>query len=259
MDMNIRMKQVTFAVLAAFACACVWAADDKMELKSETDQVSYAIGHQIGEDFKGQHMELNGAALVQGIADAQKGEAPLMSEKTMRATLIEVKRKIVAQERMGMPEIDRAPEAKHPAQDAAPKPLPHAKRMSAQGSESAQVFFARNAQQEGIVTLPSGVQYKVIKEGSGRQPKGKDKVELVYRGSMVNGNEFGNTDRNGKPEAMRFSLDALVPGLRDAVSHMKEGAEWKVFVPPQLGFDASTPLYRKITVFDIRLASVVSD
>ncbi len=109
------------------------------------------------------------------------------------------------------------------------------------------------------MTLPSGVQYKVIKEGTGRQPKGKDKVELVYRGSMANGNEFGNTDRNGKPEAMRFSLDALVPGLRDAVSHMKEGAEWKVFVPPQLGFDASTPLYRKITVFDIRLASVVSD
>jgi FKBP-type peptidyl-prolyl cis-trans isomerase FklB len=249
-------------VLATFVYGYASAADDRVELKSEIDQVSYAIGHQIGEDFKGQQMELNGAAVVQGIADAQKAAAPLMSEEAMRTTLIELKHKIVARERAAMPEVDKPVEAgSHPHSSAVDtaKPMPQAKRMAAQGNAGAQAFFEENAKKEGIVTLPSGVQYKVLKEGSGKQPMGKDKVELVYRASTANGNEFGSTDRNGKPEAVRFSLEALVPGLRDAVSHMKEGAEWKVFVPPQLGFDASTPLYRKITVFDIRLASVVSD
>lgn len=259
--MNTRTK-VVVAVLATLVYGYASAADDRMELKSEIDQVSYAIGHQIGEDFKGQQMELNGNAVVQGIADAQKDTAPLMSEEAMRNTLIELKRKIVAKERAAMPEVDKPADAGshlHSGAQDTPNAMPHARRMSAQGNGAAQAFFDENAKQEGIVTLPSGVQYKVIKEGSGRQPTGKDKVELIYRGTTANGNEFGNTDRHGKPEAVRFALGALVPGLRDAVSHMKEGAEWKVFVPPQLGFDASTPLYRKVTVFDVRLASVVSE
>ncbi len=96
----------------------------------------------------------------------------------------------------------------------------------------------------------------MLKDGTGKQPQETDKVALIYRGSFINGNEFGNTDQEGKPVPKTFPLTSLVPGMREAISHMNEGAKWQVFVPPQLGFDASTPLYRKVTVFDVELVAV---
>lgn len=283
--MNTTIKPLAAAALAMCMYAGTGSASDTMELKSDTAKTSYALGYQIGGDMKRQQVDIDSVAVVQGIVDARKGDTPRMSEETMRNTLMELKRKIVAQERAeAKVEIDQAAEAAkksatpehHGAQDAptakdAPATAPAvkdasvakdtpaaqavAKRMSPQGEEIAKEFFANNAKKEGIVTLPSGVQYKVLQEGSGKQPKDGDKVSMTYRGTLANGTEFGNSNA----AARTFPLNALVPGLREAVSRMKEGAEWQVFIPPQLGFDARTPLFRKITVFDIKLASVKSE
>ena len=256
-------KLVRHLALAAGVCisAAAWAANDELALKSDTDRESYAIGYQIGGDFKRQKMELNAAAVARGINDVRNGEAPLMTEQAMHATLVELKRKVTAQERAAPLQIEKGEGAAAlPSAHAAPKPAApagaHARRAAAKPTPVATEFMKKNAQRVGIVTLASGLQYKVIKEGSGKQPKAADQVALIYRGSLVNGNEFGNTDKDGKPVPKLFSVSSLVPGMREAVSHMKEGAQWQVFVPPQLGFDASTPLYRKITVFDVQLVAV---
>ncbi|HEY5911510.1 MAG TPA: FKBP-type peptidyl-prolyl cis-trans isomerase N-terminal domain-containing protein, partial [Verrucomicrobiae bacterium] len=98
MKSSILQQSIALA-LGACVSAGVWAADNGMELKSETDKASYALGYQIGGDFRRQKMDLNEAAVVRGIADARAGTASQMSEESMRATLIELKRKVVAQER----------------------------------------------------------------------------------------------------------------------------------------------------------------
>lgn len=253
--MNKPYLQQTFA-LATAAClsASVLAADSGTALKTETDKTSYALGYQIGGDFRDQKMELNEAAVVRGISDARTHAKPLMSVEAMHDTLVDLKRKVVERERAAMPEI--AKDKAEGADESSAAPAAHARRPSARPTEGAREFFEKNAQQKSVVSLPSGLQYRVLRPGSGKQPGADDKVALIYRGMLVNGSEFGNTDRDGKPTPQVLSLAALVPGMREAVSHMNEGAKWQVFVPPQLGFDASTPLYRKITVFDVELVAV---
>jgi FKBP-type peptidyl-prolyl cis-trans isomerase FklB len=259
--MNTILRQAIAATLGMCVCAGAGAAGEQMELKSDTDKASYALGYQIGGDFKRQKMDLHAPAVVRGIADAQSGAAPLMNETDMRNILIEVKRRVVEQERSAAPEVLEKTPGKGASQPDAkdqspPAAQPHAKRAAAKPTEDSKAFFDKNAKREGVVTLPSGLQYKVLKEGAGRNPQAADKVTLIYRGTLANGNEFADTRQDGKAAPRTYALKSLVPGLREAVSHMKEGAQWQVFVPPQLGFDASTPLYRKITVFDIQLVAV---
>lgn len=260
MKKSILQQAIAFALSAGISAA-VWAAGSDMDLKTDTDKQSYALGYQIGSDFQRQQMDLNDAAMLRGIADARSGGSALMSEESMRSTLIELKHKVTEQGRTMSPQersvqpqnVKRA--AIMDVQDAGTR-APHARRSSAKTTEGAREFLEKNAQQEGMVTLPSGVQYRVLKEGGGKQPQQADTVSLIYRGTLINGSEFGNTDQEGKPAPKVFPLASLVPGMREAISHMNEGAKWRVFVPPQFGFDASTPLYRKITVFDIELVAV---
>lgn len=260
--MNTNLRQPLALAMAACFSVSAWAAGGGIELKSETDMTSYALGYQIGGDLQRQKIDLNEAAVVRGIADARAGAAPLMPEQSMRTTLIELKRKVVAQERAALPQIDKSTDATAPVTQAVLKYAAtatapaHARRAAARTTAGAKAFLEKNAQRQDVMTLPSGLQYRVLKDGTGKQPQATDKVALIYRGSLVNGNEFGNTDQDGKPAPKSFPVASLVPGMREAVSHMKEGAQWQVFVPPQLGFNASTPLYRKVTVFDVQLVAV---
>lgn len=257
--MNKNFRRSVVLALGMCVSVCAWAAGDGVKLESETDMTSYALGYQIGGDFQRQKIDLNAAAVLRGIDDARSGGATLMTEQAMRDTLIALKRKVMAQERAAMPQVEKnkddaaAPAAQEPSKNAAPS---HARRAAARANVGTAEFLKKNAQKEGVTTLPSGLQYRVLKDGTGKQPQATDKVALVYRGSFANGNEFGNTDQDGKPVPKTFPMDALVPGIREAVSHMKEGAQWQVFVPPELGFSASTPLYRKVTVFDVKLVAI---
>ncbi len=253
---NAYVRQSLALAVAACFSATAWATGNEMQLKSDTDKASYALGFQIGGDFRRQKMDLNEAAVMRGIADARKGASSLMTEEAMHATLVELKRKVVAQERAAMPQVVKGSANVTGAAENTTQTQPHARRLAATTTEGAREFMEKNAKQKGIVTLPSGVQYRVLKEGAGKQAKEEDKVALIYRGTLINGKEFGNTDQDGKPVPKTFPVASLVPGMREAISHMKEGAKWQVFVPPQLGFDASTPLYRKVTIVDVELVAI---
>ena len=96
------------------------------------------------------------------------------------------------------------------------------------------VFLAEKEKEEGVTTLPSGLQYKVIKEGSGKTPESSDTVTVHYRGTLIDGTEFDSSYRRGKPAT--FRVEGVIPGWTEALQLMKEGAEWQIFIPPELGY-----------------------
>jgi len=150
-------------------------AADKPEVKGESDRISYSVGFQVGGDFKRQGVDLNPDLLVKGIKDAMSGSNPLMTEQEMRKTLVDLKKRIVTAQR-------------EEQKKAAEKNLTEGKK-----------FLEANAKKEGVKTLPSGLQYKVMKKGSGASPKKTDTVTVNYKGTLIDGTEFDSSYKRGKP------------------------------------------------------------
>ena len=118
-------------------------------------------------------------------------------------------------------------------------------------------YAALNARREGVVTLPSGVQYEVLKSGNGEQPQAVDAVLISYQASLTNGTVFDTTYDDGEPLLMPLE-DIVVPGLKEALLLMKEGAKWQVVIPPSMGFGRSgnNMLRRRDLIYDIELISI---
>jgi FKBP-type peptidyl-prolyl cis-trans isomerase FklB len=216
-------------------CLCflpaVTLAGGLTELKDDTDRISYSVGYQVGGDFKRQGLRINREALVKGIEDALAGTAtPLMSPEAMRTTLIDLKKRVVNEQ-------DRQRAAS-------------AERYRGEGRE----FHAANAAKEGVVTLPSGLQYKVLTEGSGRHPTIDDMVTVSYRGTLVDGSEFDSSLRSGKP--MTIALNSVIAGWKEALPLMKEGAKWQLFIPADLAFGERGPLADRTVIYDIELHAI---
>ena len=186
------------------------ASDQKPQLKDENDRVNYSLGHQIGGDFKRQGVEVRPALVVKGIQDALSGAEPSMTQKEMDETLRDLKRRIVTAQRE---------ERKHAAEDNLAK---------------GKAFLEENAKKEGVKTLPSGLQYKVIQEGSGATPQATDTVVVHYRGTLIDGTEFDSSYSRGKPAT--FRADRVIRGWTEALGMMKEGAKWELFIPADLAY-----------------------
>ncbi|MEN8761098.1 MAG: FKBP-type peptidyl-prolyl cis-trans isomerase [Thiogranum sp.] len=128
------------------------------------------------------------------------------------------------------PESDASAAAKHP-------PTPGQTMAAAQTSES-KAFFQENAKQEGVISLPSGLQYKVLRKGQGQSPGLTDMVILHYRGSLPDGREFDSSYTDKAPAAYR--VDQVIAGWREALQRMHEGAEWELYIPPELAHSSGT-------------------
>jgi FKBP-type peptidyl-prolyl cis-trans isomerase FklB len=98
-----------------------------------------------------------------------------------------------------------------------------------------EVFLAENKKKEGVVALPSGLQYKILKAGDGKKPTEANAVECRYRGTLLNGTEFDSSKRSGKPTVI-MPLKALIPGMREALKLMPAGSTWQLFIPSQLAY-----------------------
>ncbi|MBV8207328.1 MAG: FKBP-type peptidyl-prolyl cis-trans isomerase [Acidobacteria bacterium] len=105
-----------------------------------------------------------------------------------------------------------------------------------ENKKSEQNFLEQNKSREGVVTLPSGLQYKVLKLGEGKRPVATDTVELNYRGTLVDGTEFENTYKQGQPARMKVADPHVIAGLREALKLMQPGSEWQVFIPSHLAY-----------------------
>jgi FKBP-type peptidyl-prolyl cis-trans isomerase len=134
----------------------------------------------------------------------------LLGQDEMNKTLIELKRKVVALQ----------------AQERAA-----ARQKNLQAGEE---FLAENAKRDGVVSLPSGLQYRVLEPGSGRQPAATDTVTVHYRGTLIDGTEFDSSYSRNKPAT--FRADRVIEGWREALQLMPEGAKWELFIPARLGY-----------------------
>jgi len=118
-----------------------------------------------------------------------------------------------------------------------------------------QAFIDQNAKKPGVVVLPSGLQYRIIKEGNGRQPTLKDRVTIHYRGTLVNGHEISSSYRHGKAET--YNLEKVFPGLREGLLRMKEGARWQLVIPYDLTFSREGFLEDRVLIYDVELIQVL--
>lgn len=227
------MKCVILLVFIIFFSCGVSLAGEKPELKEEKNRVSYSVGYQIGGDFKQQRMDIDPDAFLKGIEDALAEAEPPLSPEEMRAALLEMKSKILAKQR----------QQKQAAVE----------KYRGEGRE----FLAANAKKEGVITLPNGLQYKVIRKGSGRTPGPADRVTVHYRGTLIDGREFYNS-RRGKETPETFHVGAVIKGMSEALQLMKEGAQWQLFVPADLAYGERGPVGERAVIFDVELISVKS-
>jgi FKBP-type peptidyl-prolyl cis-trans isomerase FklB len=108
------------------------------------------------------------------------------------------------------------------------------KKAGEKNKKEGEAFLAENKKKEGVITLPSGLQYKVIKAGQGKKPQASDKVTVHYRGTLINGTEFDSSIRRGQPAT--FPVSGIIPGWSEALQLMQEGAQWQLFIPPNLAY-----------------------
>ncbi|MEK6581272.1 MAG: FKBP-type peptidyl-prolyl cis-trans isomerase N-terminal domain-containing protein, partial [Nitrospirota bacterium] len=168
------MKLRFMTVLSAALIAGLAVAAEKVELKTQKDKVSYSIGLDIGNNLKKQSVDINPDAFAKGLKDAFSGSKPIMTEQEIRDTMTAFQQEMIA------------------------KQLERSKGLGEKNKKEGEVFLAGNKKKEGVVTLHSGLQYRVIKEGDGKTPKATDTVTVNYRGALVDGTEFDSSYKRGE-------------------------------------------------------------
>jgi len=203
-------------------------------LQDENDKICYSIGYQVGTDLKEHGVKPNAPAMTQGLQDAFDPAADtLLSAEEMQAVLVAFKMKI----------------------DARQQQQQQGKKAVEQYRGEGRAFLSDNAKKEGVVTLPSGLQYLVLAQGSGKTPKPEDTVTVNYRGTLINGREFDSSFRDNKPAT--FRVDTVILGWQEALAMMKEGDKWKLFIPSDLAFGERGPLADKVVIYELELLSVL--
>ena len=217
--MNIsRLAALAITMLASLNAI---AEDTPKETERDADKINYSLGYNIGASFREQGVTIDPDRLLKGIVDGQAEHEPEVPKAEMQTLLMEEKKRI-QQVKM--------------------------EKMQAE---------ADNGLKQGVVTLPSGLQYQIIKAGNGASPSAQDKVTVNYRGTLQDGTEFDSSYKRNKPAT--FAVNRVIRGWTEALQLMKEGAEWKLFIPPDLAYGArasrSIPANSAL-VFDVELISV---
>jgi FKBP-type peptidyl-prolyl cis-trans isomerase FklB len=200
------MKSIVLTVVALCFAASIFAEDKPPQLKDLKDKASYSIGLNFGFNFKRQNVDLNTDTFAAGFKDAMTGRKPLMSEQEVRDTLIAFE------------------------SDLQQKQTAVGKKNAA----DAEKFLADNKSKEGVKTTASGLQYKVVKEGSGAQPKASDTVTVNYRGTLIDSTEFDSSYKRGQPAS--FPVGGVIPGWTEALQLMKVGSTYQLFIPANLAY-----------------------
>lgn len=201
------MQKFFPAAALALIMAAPAAAQD---LESEQGQLGYSIGYEFGAELNSYEIDVELEAVLQAVRDAYNQQEPKVDMEIMRDRMTELQERL-RQERM------EAFEA-----------------MAEENKVKAEEFLAENQNKNGIEVLPSGVQYRVIVEGDGERPTLDDTVTVHYRGSKIDGREFDSSFRRGVPAV--FEVNSVIEGWQEVLPLMREGAEWQVFLPPELAF-----------------------
>jgi FKBP-type peptidyl-prolyl cis-trans isomerase FklB len=178
--------------------------------KADMDKVSYAVGLIVGKDMKNQGVELKSEQFSKGFNDAMSGAKPAMTDEEMR------KEMTLYTAEMAMKKEEQI------------------KKTLAENKAREDAFLAENMKKEGVQTRPSGLQYKVLKEGKGKKPTGNDTVTVNYRGTLIDGKEFDSSYKRNEPAT--FPVKGVIPGWTEALELMQPGAKWIIYVPSKLAY-----------------------
>src|SRR4051812_44065357 len=196
--------------VATLLVASTGFAQQKPELKTERDKVSYSIGLDIGTTFKKQNMDIDTNIMMAGLKDGVSGDKPLMTDEEVKATMTAYSKTMVEKQTQAQKEAGE--------------------KNAAEGEK----FLAENKTNEGVKTTASGLQYKVLKEGSGTPPKETDSVVTNYRGTLINGTEFDSSYKRNEPAT--FPVNRVIKGWTEALQLMKPGAKYQLFIPASLAY-----------------------
>ena len=229
------MSVLCFALLASPAIS----AEKKAELKTQKDKVSYLLGTDMGRKMKmeldRQSVEVDPEVLIAGVRDAFAGKELLMTDAELQ-------------------ELRMALQTEIAARNAA-----RAKALAEKNKKEGDVFLAENGKKDGVKTTASGLQYKVVTEGTGKAPHATDKVTVNYRGTLLDGTEFDSSYKRGEPAT--FGLNQVIKGWTEGIPLMKEGSKWTFFIPSELAYgDRGTPGGpigpNAVLIFDVELLSI---
>ena len=227
------MRHIIATVLVLCMLFDLAVAGEKGTFKNDQEKVSYSIGYQVGSDFKRQRVNINPEILVKGIEDGLADVEPQLSHDEMRTTLIDLKKRIAAAEQEKM------------------------QALAVKNLAAGKTYLAENAKKEGVKTLASGLQYKVLAEGTGASPEATDTVTVNYRGTLIDGTEFDSSYKRGQPAT--FRVDRVIPGWTEALQLMKEGAKWQLFIPANLAYGERSvgPIEPNSTlIFEVELIAI---
>jgi FKBP-type peptidyl-prolyl cis-trans isomerase len=179
-------------------------------LTTQQDKISYAIGMSMAKSVQRQSLEVEPDILVKGLKDVLAGNKPLLTDEQASATLTALQT------------------------DMRAKQQEKAQQLAVSNKKEGEDFLAANKSKEGVVTLPSGLQYKVLQAGSGPKPSASDSVVCNYRGKLINGTEFDSSYKRGQPAT--FPVSGVIKGWTEALQLMPVGSKWQLFVPSDLAY-----------------------
>ena len=202
---------VVMGVIGMVFIALQVQAEEPQLLKTQKDKVSYGIGVDMVRNFKKQGIDADLDLVIKGMRDGSSGTKLLISDAEMNKSLLDYQQELTGKQ--------------------AQLKLLAAEKNKRDGA----AYLAVNKKKEGIVTLPSGLQYKILKAGTGIKPTESDSVTCRYRGTLLDGIEFDNSETLGYPVTF-YVKDSVIAGWSEALKLMPAGSKWQVFIPPQLAF-----------------------
>ena len=242
------MTRKGMMLLGMLLLAAQASAGEPPILKTQKEKVSYAAGVDMARSLQRQGVEVDRELFLKGVKDGLSGGTLLLSDddinKMLKAFKTEQKMKLA--------------ERKYQQSEQLRKQRQAAGLVGEENRKAGEAFLAANKAKDGVVNLPSGLQYRILKAGDGKKPTDADTVECRYRGTLIDGTEFDRSDPAGQPAT--FKVSGVIPGWREALKLMPAGSKWQLFIPPQLAYGvrgAGRAIGPNATlIFDLELLAV---
>jgi peptidylprolyl isomerase/FKBP-type peptidyl-prolyl cis-trans isomerase FklB len=198
------------------------------------EKISYSMGFEVGNYFKGAGKDIQEKFLIKGIQDAYKGETPLLTPEEMTAVKTQFGEKMQAEQQAKMAE------------------------MQAKNKAAGKLFLEENKKKDGVIVTESGLQYQIIKKGEGANAKLTDTVTVEYVGTLIDGTEFDSTVKRGEPA--EFAVNQVIKGWGEALQLMNPGSKLRLVIPSELAYgeNGAAPHIQpnSVLVFDVELISI---